>query len=53
MEKLLINIMMWYMHRLYTKCGLPIYEIKGTGKDYPKHLVYVETESLSKRLSDI
>ena len=53
MRNILINLIMWYMHKLYTDAGQRIYEIKGTGDDYPKYLVYVESEDLYKRLEQL
>lgn len=34
----------------YRKYKQPIFYIKGTGKDYPKYLLYTEDENAYKRM---
>lgn len=45
-------IVMWVLHRMYTKCNKPILYIKGTGADYPKYLLYTEDVNVYQRMDD-
>lgn len=44
------RLIMWLCHRKYKKFGMPILDIKGIGKDYPKHLLYTENENVYQRM---
>lgn len=52
MARMLLRIVMWWLHREYLRYGKPIYYIKGEGKDYPKYLLYTEDEHAYKRMED-
>lgn len=45
-----IRLIMWILHRMYKKENKPIYFIKGTGKDYPRYLLYTEDVEQYKRM---
>lgn len=47
---MIVNIIMWLCHIMYKKYGMPIFYIKGNGKDYPKHLLYTENENVYQRM---
>lgn len=47
------RFIMWLCHLRYKRYGMPIFYIKGTGKDYPKYLVYTEDESVYKKMDRI
>lgn len=47
------RFIMWLCHLRYKKYGMPIFYIKGTGKDYPKYLVYTENEFVYNRMDKI
>lgn len=47
------KFIMWLCHLRYKKYGMPIFYIKGTGKDYPKYLVYTENEFVYNRMDKI
>ena len=44
------RIIMWLCHLKYKKYKKPILYIKGTGKDYPKYLLFTEDENIYKRM---
>ncbi len=44
------RFVMWWLHRQCIKYGKPILYIKGTGKDYPKYLLYTEDEWVYRRM---
>ena len=46
------KIIMWLCHIRYKKYGMPIFYIKGNGKDYPKQLLYTEDENVYQRMSE-
>lgn len=45
------RFIMWLCHIRYKKFGMPIFYIKGNGKDYPKQLLYTENESIYQRMN--
>lgn len=47
------RFIMWLCHLRYKRYGMPIFYIKGTGKDYPKHLIYTENENVYKKMDRI
>lgn len=47
------RFIMWLCHLRYKRYGMPIFYIKGTGKDYPKYLVYTENENVYKKMDRI
>ena len=49
---MLVRLIMWLCHLNYKKWGKPIYYVKGTGKDYPKYLIYTEDERVYRRMDD-
>jgi len=43
----------WYLSHRYKKLeGLPVMYIDGTGKDFPKYLLYTEDEKVRKRMEN-
>lgn len=43
----------WYLSRKYKKLkGLPIMVVEGTGKDFPKYLLYTEDEKVRERMEN-
>ena len=50
---MIIRFIIWYMSRLYKKGGWPLYEINGTGEDYPKYLLYTENERCRDKMRNI
>lgn len=44
------KIIMWLCHIQYIKYKKSIFFIKGTGKDYPKYLLYTENPSTFDRM---
>ena len=53
MKKMIDRFIMWLCHLRYKRYGMPIFYIKGTGKDYPKYLVYTENEFVYKKMDRI
>lgn len=49
---MIIRFIMWLCHIYYKKYGQDIFYINGTGKDYPKYLLYTEKEEIYKRMDD-
>ena len=49
---MIARFIMWLCHIRYKKFGMPIFCIKGNGKDYPKQLLYTEDESVYQRMND-
>lgn len=47
---MICRLVMWWLHRQYIKYGMPIYYIKGNGKDYPRYMLYTEDEKIYKRM---
>ena len=47
---MLVRLIMWLCHIQYKRYKEPIYYIKGTGKDYPKYLLYTENPSTYDRM---
>lgn len=46
------RFVMWWLHRQYKKYGKAIFYIKGTGKYYPKYLLYTENINVYRRMED-
>ena len=46
------KIVMWCMRRLYRTYKQPICYIRGTGKDYPRYILYTENANVYKRMED-
>lgn len=46
------KLIMWLCHLEYRRYKRDIFYIKGTGKDYPKYLLYTEDENVYKRMED-
>jgi hypothetical protein len=44
------RIIMFLCSIYYKKYGEPIFYIKGTGKNYPKYLLYTEDRNVYKRM---
>lgn len=44
------RLIMWLCHLKYKKHKMPIFYIKGTGKDYPKYLLYTENKFIYNRM---
>ena len=51
--KNMARFIMWLCHRQYKKYGMPIFYIKGTGKDYPNYLIYTEDKNIYERMDRI
>lgn len=49
---MLEKLIMWLCHIEYKRFGQPIFYIKGIEKDYPRHLLYTEDESVYKRMDN-
>jgi len=49
---MLIRIILFLCRIYYKKHGQPILYIKGTGRDYPRHLLYTEDEEQYKRMDE-
>lgn len=49
-EGMIDRFIMWLLHLRYKKYGMPIFYIKGTGKDFPKYLLYTEDAKLYYRM---
>jgi hypothetical protein len=47
---MILKLVMWYIHKLYVKHKMPIFYIKGTGKHYPRYLLYTEDENVYRRM---
>ena len=52
MVKIIVKIIMWLCHILYKKDSMPIHYIRGTGKDYPRYLLYTEDEHVYQRMDE-
>lgn len=46
------RIIMWLCHIKYKKYNMPIFYIRGNGKDYPKQLLYTEDEKVYQRMDN-
>lgn len=40
--RMITRLVMWWIHRQYLKYGETIFYIRGTGRDYPRYLLYTE-----------
>lgn len=49
---MLSKLIMFLCSIHYKKHGKPIFYIKGTGKDYPKYLLYTENEAVYRRMDE-
>ena len=47
------KLIMWLCSIQYEKYGKSIFYIKGTGKDYPKYLLYTEQKNVADRMDEI
>ena len=47
------RFIMLLCHLRYKRYGMPIFYIKGTGKDYPKYLIYTENQIVYKKMDRI
>lgn len=52
MNKLLSTIIMSLSHILYLKYQKPILYIRGTGKEYPRYLLYTEDVDVYKAMEN-
>jgi len=50
---MITRLIMWWLHRHYISYGKPIFYIKGSGKDYPRYLLYTEDEEIYKKMDKI
>lgn len=48
----MIRFVMWILHLYYKKYGEAIFYVKGTGKDYPKYLLYTENPNVYRRMDE-
>lgn len=49
---MIVKLIMWLCHIEYNKYKKPIFYIKGTGKHYPKYLLYTENPSAYDRMDE-
>ncbi len=49
---MLLKLVILYLHWQYKRYKQPIFYIKGTGKDYPRYLLYTEDANVYKRMND-
>lgn len=50
---MVLKFIMWYLERKYSRLnGEPVMFIIGTGKDYPKYMLYTEDEEVRKRMEN-
>lgn len=47
---MIFRLVMWWLHRQYIKGGMPIYYVKGNGKNYPRYMLYTEDEKIYNRM---
>ncbi len=56
---MITKFIFWYLSKKYKSemkkkdIDITIYEIKGTGKDYPKYLLYTESERVRQKALNI
>jgi hypothetical protein len=48
----MLRVIMFLCSILYKKYNKPILYIKGTGKDYPRYLLYTQDENVYKRMDE-
>lgn len=48
----MIRFVMWVLHLYYKRYGEAIFYIKGTGKDYPRYLLYTEDSEVYRRMEE-
>ena len=48
----MIRFVIWILHLHYKKYGKSIFYVKGTGKDYPKYLLYTENANVYRRMDE-
>ena len=53
MCSLIDKLIMWLCHKRYKHYGMPIFYIKGLEKDYPKYLIYTESETVYRKMDVI
>lgn len=54
--KMLTKLIMFLIHLQYRKTrerGYGIHYIEGTGKDFPKYLIYTEDETCAKLMKEV
>ena len=49
---MITNFVMWWLSKQYKKYGEAIFCIKGTGKDYPRYLLFTENEAVYNRMDE-
>lgn len=50
---MITRFVMWWLSRQRKKYGnKAIFYIRGTGKDYPRYLLFTENESVYNRMED-
>jgi len=52
MDELITKFVMWWLSKECKKYGKAIFYIKGTGKDYPRYLLYTENEAVRNRMDE-
>lgn len=52
LNQLVVDLVMKVLHRLYVKQGSDILTIKGTGKKYPRYMLYSEKPNVYKRMDE-
>lgn len=50
---MLANLIMFLCRIHYKKYGKAIFYIKGTGKDFPRYLLYTEDYYMYKKFGDV
>ena len=51
-HQILVDLVMLILHKLYVKQGSDILSIKGTGKEYPRYMLYSELPNVYKRMDE-
>lgn len=52
LSDLLSNLILFLCRIYYKRYKRPMLYIKGTGKDYPRYLLYTENENVYKRMDE-
>lgn len=50
---IITKLVMWWIHRQYLKYGETIFYIRGTGRDYPRYLLYTEEPRVYEKFDRI
>lgn len=53
LSKIIMFILQWQLNKLRKKEKTPYLYVEGTGKDYPKYLMYTDDEEIRNEMHDI